>query len=264
MTSEWGGELIRSWNSRGWIDLPERVAAAIAPLIGARPDEVAVADSTSINLFKLLAAALARIRAYGHPVRAGELPHRPLHGAGVSSRLLGRAGVAACRGSSAARGGPRRRCRGPDADPGRLPQRRDASDLEALDRGGPRAWVRSLVWDLAHSAGALPVDLGALRRRPRGGLRLQVPERRTRRAVLRLVARRLHERLRSPLWGWMGHADALRLRPATVRPPAGAAFQVGTPPILSLAALECGVARVVAEIGVDRLRAKSIALTSNC
>ena len=56
---EWGHGLVRSWNAAGWIDLPARVAARIAPLVGAAADELAVADSTSVNLFKLLAAALA-------------------------------------------------------------------------------------------------------------------------------------------------------------------------------------------------------------
>ena len=55
--SEWGEELIRSWNSRGWIEAPQRVGAKIAPLIGAKPNEVIVADSTSVNLFKMIVAA---------------------------------------------------------------------------------------------------------------------------------------------------------------------------------------------------------------
>ena len=100
---EWGERLIRSWNESGWIDLPARVAARIAPLVGAAPDEVAVADSTSVNLFKLLAGAL-RLRP-GRRVILSEKENFPtdLYVAqglaalldGVELRLVSRADLAA-------------------------------------------------------------------------------------------------------------------------------------------------------------------------
>ena len=84
MEREWGQSLIRSWTEHGWIDLQFRVGEKIGQLIGAAPGTTVVADSTSVNLFKLLAAALdQRPGSGGDPDRGGQLSHRPLHGAGA-------------------------------------------------------------------------------------------------------------------------------------------------------------------------------------
>ncbi|MGZ8307724.1 MAG: kynureninase, partial [Allosphingosinicella sp.] len=86
---EWGSELIRSWNTRGWIEAPQRVGAKIAALIGAKSTEVIVADSTSVNLFKLIVAAAAL--APGRPQLLSEAGnfHTDLHIAAGAAELAG-------------------------------------------------------------------------------------------------------------------------------------------------------------------------------
>ena len=114
-----------------------------------------------------------------------------------------------------------------------------------------------VLWDLAHSAGAVPVDLGSGCRADLAvGCGYKYLNGGPGAPAFAYVARRHHERLQTPLWGWMGHEAPFDFdtgyRPAT----GVGGLRVGTPPILSLAALECGVAGI-AEIGIDALRRKS-------
>jgi kynureninase len=133
-------------------------------------------------------------------------------------------------------------------------------DLEAVTARA-HAQGALTVWDLAHSAGAFPVDLARCDADFAVGCGYKYLNGGPGAPSFVFAARRLHERLRSPLWGWMGHGDPFTFDTA-YRPADGALrFQVGTPPILSLAALELGVA-LIAEIGVERLWEKSCALTS--
>ncbi len=257
--AQWGQELVGAWNTCDWIDQARRVAAAIAPLIGAQTDEVAVADSTSINLFKVLAAGLAL-----NPERRVILSEREnfptdlymaqgladLLGQGVSLRLVDRDQLDQAL----------------DRDVAilmltevdfRTGARHDMADLTA------RAHARGAlaVWDLAHSAGAFPVDLAGCDADLAVGCGYKYLNGGPGAPAFVYAARRLHHRLRSPLWGWMGHAEPFAFDTA-YRPADGARqLQVGTPPILSLAALELGVA-AIADIGVERLWAKSCALTA--
>jgi kynureninase len=255
---EWGADLVRGWTRHGWIDLPERVAAAIAPLIGAAPDEVVVADSTSVNLFKLLATAL-RLRP-GRRFILSERENFPtdlymaagladLLGDRVELRLVGRDDLS----------------RSLDAEVALLMLTH--VDFRSGEIHDMSAWTTAahgtgalVLWDLAHSAGALPVDLAGCRVDLAVGCGYKYLNGGPGAPAFAYVARRHHEGLEQPLWGWMGHAApfefATDYRPA----PGVARLRVGTPPILSLAALECGVA-ALAEAGVERLRAKSVALT---
>ena len=122
-----------------------------------------------------------------------------------------------------------------------------------------------MVWDLAHSAGAMPVDLHGCRRRLRRRMRLQVPQRWSRRAGVRVGQPPARRPGQPAVAGWFGHDDPFEFAEA-YRPAAGIArFQCGTPPILSLAALECGVDTVLAAEplgGMAALRRKSVELTS--
>ncbi len=120
---EWGDDLIASWNRHGWIDAPARVAAKLAPMVGAKPDELLIADSTSINLFKLLAAAVrARPGRKTILTQQRQFPDRPLRRPGPGRDARSRTE----RGSGRRdRSSDRRRHRGRDPDPRRLPQRRD-------------------------------------------------------------------------------------------------------------------------------------------
>ena len=256
---QWGRDLVGAWNSCDWIDLAKKVATAIAPLVGARPEENAVADSTSINLFTVLAAGLALDPERTVILSARENFPTDLYmvqgltemlGRDVSLRLVDRADLEEALDEDVAilmltqvdfRTGKRH-------------------DIDAMTA---RAHAKGVVtvWDLAHSAGALPVDLGRCSADFAVGCGYKYLNGGPGAPSFVFAARRLHDRLKSPLWGWMGHAEPFAFDTA-YRPAAGALrFQVGTPPILSLAALEMGVS-LIAEIGVDRLWAKSCALTS--
>ena len=255
---EWGQDLVRSWTSHEWIDLPERVAAQIAPLIGASADEVVVADSMSVNIFKLLGAAL-RLRP-GRTVVLSENENfgtdlyvaqglADLLGERVSVRLVDRTQLA-----------------------GALDDEVAVLMLTQVDfRTGlmhdMAAWTDAaheagalILWDLAHSAGALPVDLGSCGVDLAVGCGYKYLNGGPGAPAFAYVAARHQEPLESPLWGWMGHQAPFAFDTSYRPAPGVARLRVGTPPILSLAALECGVA-VIAEIGIERLRVKSEELT---
>ena len=266
--SEWGVGLVRSWNAAGWIDLGQRIADKIATLIGAAPSEVVVADSTSVNLYKVLSAALAIQKT--RPARAVVVSERTnfptdLYIAETLARAHGLELVLA------------------EADeiPALLDKRvavlmlthvnyrtgrmhRMADITEAAHAAGAL-----VVWDLAHSAGAVPVDLngadadfavGCGYKYLNGGPGAPAFAW----AHPRHVAWMDQEQWRQPLSGWLGHAAPFEFTP-DYRPGAGMArFICGTPPMLSLAALECGVDTLLAAAphgGMAAIREKSIALT---
>jgi kynureninase len=254
---EWGERLIRSWNESGWIDLPARVAARLAPLIGAAPDEVAVADSTSVNLFKLLAGAL-RLRP-GRRVILSETDNFPtdLYVAqglaalldGVELRLVPRAELAAALDESVAV----LMLTQVDFRTGEIHDM--ARWTEAAHRVGALA-----LFDLSHSAGALPVELAAAGVDLAVGCGYKYLNGGPGAPAYAFVARRHQADFRTPLAGWMGHVEPFAFD-TRYRPAAGIArLACGTPPILSLVALECGVA-TIERGGIERLRRKSVALT---
>ncbi|MEO8309958.1 MAG: kynureninase [Caldimonas sp.] len=265
---EWGEGLIRSWNSAGWIDLSRRIGDKIAALIGAGPGEVSVGDSTSVNLFKVLSAAAAMQQA--------DAPRRRVI---VSERgnfptdLYIAESVAATHGLSLRRVDGARIEEALDDEvaivmlthvdyrSGRM--HRLAATTHAAHSAGAL-----VVWDLAHSAGAVPVDLHEadadfavgcgykyLNGGPGAPAFLWAHPRHT--------ARMDRDQSRQPLSGWLGHAAPFEFAPA-YRPASGIArFVCGTPPVLAMAALECGVdvfAAADAVGGIAALRAKSIAL----
>jgi kynureninase len=261
---EWGVDLIRSWNSAGWIDLPRRVGDKIARLVGAGAGELVVADSTSVNLFKVLSAALS-ITAADAPQRRVILSER----SNFPTDLYIAEALARERGFTLQL-----------AEPDELPGLLNAQtallmlthvnyrtgrmhDMAALTRAAHEAGVLT-VWDLAHSAGAVPVDLHAAQADFAIGCGYKYlnggPG-----APAFVWAHPTHaERFWQPLAGWMGHAAPFEFTPG-YRPAAGISrYLCGTPAVLSLAALECGVDTVLAaEVhgGMAALRRKSLALT---
>lgn len=254
---EWGRGLIRSWNDHGWIDLPGRVATALAPLLGAAPDEVAVADSVSVNLFKLLAGA-TRLRP-GRPVILSEKGNFP-------TDLYVAEGVAAALGGLELRLVEREE----------LPDTLDATvavlmlthvdfrtgamhDMEGLTATAHEAGTLAL-WDLAHSAGAVPLSLDAWNVDLAVGCGYKYLNGGPGAPAFAFVGRHLHDTFETPLRGWMGHAAPFAFD-TDYRPAPGVdRLLCGTPPILGLAALECGV-ETLTRAGMDRLRRKSVALT---
>jgi kynureninase len=233
---EWGEELIRSWNSRDWIGAPQRVGARIAPLIGAKPNEVIVTDSTSVNLFKLLVAAARLSERKTLLSEAGNF-HTDLHIASGVADLLGLRLEIAPRAEIEARIG---------ADTALLLLTHvHYKSAERFDMARVTAKAReagaTTVWDLSHSAGAVPLDLNGACAELAVGCGYKYLNGGPGAPAFLYIAEHLQERLVSPLRGWMGHAEPFAFTDE-YRPAAGIdRMLAGTPPILSLAALECGL-----------------------
>lgn len=265
---EWGDGLIRSWNDAGWIALPQRVGDRIGALIGARPGECVAADSTSVNLYKVLSAA-ARIVEADAPARRFVVSERQnfptdLYIAEGLCRALGwtlellepPAIVERLSGG-----------RGADVALLMLTQvnyRTGAlHDMAAMTALAHAAGALT-IWDLAHSAGALPVDLNGAAADFAIGCGYKFLNGGPGAPAFVWAHPRHAERFWQPLSGWMGHAAPFTFRP-NYEPAAGIGrFLCGTPAVLSLTALECGVDTLHAADalgGMAALRAKSIALT---
>ena len=254
VTHEWGESLIRSWNAHDWIGAPQRVGAKIAGLIGARPHEVIVTDSTSVNLFKLLVAAA---RLTDRPVLLSEAGnfHTDLHIASGVADVLGLQLEIAPRSEVEARIGD-------DTNLLLLThvhyRTAERFDMDAVTRRAHEAGA-SIVWDLSHSVGAVALHLNAAGVQLAVGCGYKYLNGGPGAPAFLYVAEALQERLVSPLRGWMGHAAPFEFTDDYV-PAAGIArFLAGTPPILSLAALESGV-DAFEGVTMERLWAKSIDL----
>jgi kynureninase len=256
--AEWGGELVRAWNSCGWIELPARVAARIAPLIGAAKDEVAVADSTSVNTFKLLAAALA-LRP-DRPVILSEQENFPtdLYMAQGLAELLGeRAHLKAV---------PRRHLlRELDEGVAVLMlthvdfRSGELHDMRELTRAAHEAGAL-MLWDLAHSAGAVPVNLAECEADFAVGCGYKYLNGGPGAPAFAFAARRHHHELQTPLAGWMGHRDPFAFSTRYEAAPGIGQLQAGTPPILSLTALDEAL-KLFSSVDLNALRNKSTALS---
>lgn len=248
---EWGTGLIRSWNSAGWMEMPLRIGDKIAQLIGAPAGTVAVADSTSVNLFKLLSAALAL-----RPERRVILSEH----SNFPTDLYIAEGLAALldRGHTL-------RLAELDEDvavvmlthvnyrTGRM------HDMGAITRAAHDAGAL-MLWDLAHSAGAVPVALAAHDVDLAVGCGYKYLNGGPGAPAFLYIAERLHGSTRMPLTGWLGHAAPFRFE-RSFRPIAGIGQAiVGTPPMLSVAALEVGV-DIALQAPMDKVRAKSLAQT---
>jgi kynureninase len=252
---EWGAELIRSWNTRGWIDAPQRVGAKIARLIGARPSEVIVADSTSVNLFKLIVAAAALSPDRKTLLSEAGNFHTDLHIAsgaaeltGLDLRIVDRQRIEETLGA--------------DTNLLLLTHvhfkagfRFDMAETTAR----AKAAGARVIWDLSHSAGAVPLDLAGAGAELAVGCGYKYLNGGPGAPAFLYVAEALQDRLVSPLRGWMGHAAPFAFTDDYVPAPGIARFLAGTPPILALAALESGVESFDGA-DMDALWSKSIAL----
>lgn len=263
IAEEWGNGLIRSWNSAGWAQLSQRLGDRLAPLIGARDGEVVITDTTSINLFKVLSAALTvqRQRQPGRKVIVSEASNFPtdLYIAEGLAELL-------------QQGYSLRLVNSPDELPQAINQ--DVAvvmlthvnyktgfmyDMQALTALSHECGALS-IWDLAHSAGAVPIDLhqagadyaiGCTYKYLNGGPGSQ---------AFVWVNPALVDVVRQPLSGWFGHTRQFAMESNYV-PSAGIArYLCGTQPITSLAMVECGL-EIFAQTDMASLRSKSLALT---
>lgn len=251
---EWGEGLIGSWNDAGWIEAPARIGALIAPLIGAGADEVIACDSVSVNLTKLVVAAL-RLRTDRRLVlvEEGDFP-TDLYVAEGAARLMGAELRALPRGDLLA-------ALSDEVALMILSQGhyRTAAlwDLAEATRAAHAAGALILI-DLSHAAGAVDVSLGDADFAVGCGYKYLhggpgAP-------AYAFVARRHQASLDQPIAGWMGHARPFAFEAAFEPAPGMGRMLAGTPPILAMAALEEGV-RLVAEAGAGRCAAKARALS---
>ena len=239
LTREWGRDLIGAWVSAGWIDMPRRVGAKVAPLIGAAPDEVVVADSTSVNLFKciLAAADLNRPRSVILTER-GEFPTDVYVAEGVEQATDGRLRHRPC--------APGALAASIDADTAAVVlshvhyRSAQLRDMRALTATAHAAGALA-IWDLSHSAGALRVDLAAAAADFAVGCGYKYLNGGPGAPAFLFAARRHHAAMRSPLTGWLGHAAPFGFEDS-YRPAEGVGrFICGTPGVLGMSALEASL-----------------------
>lgn len=263
VAEEWGSGLIRSWNSAGWRALPERLGDKLAGLIGARDGEVVVTDTTSINLFKVLSAAL-RVQAARAPERrvivseSGNFPTDLYIAEGLADMLQ--------------QGYSLRLVDSPE----QLPQAIDQDtavvmlthvnyktgymhDMQALTALIHESGALA-IWDLAHSAGAVPVDLNRANADYAIGCTYKYLNGGPGSPAFVWVAPELCDLVPQPLSGWFGHARQFAME-SHYQPSNGIVrYLCGTQPMASLAMVECGL-DVFAKTDMVSLRAKSLALT---
>ncbi|MFD9406134.1 kynureninase [Streptomyces sp. NPDC059989] len=257
---EWGELLIRSWDESNWWTAPERIGDKLAPLIGAAPGQVVVGDSTSVNLFKALVGA-ARLAAAAAPGRTRMLVDAttfPTDGyiATSAARMTGLTVTPVDPAHAAEAMGPDTAVvllNHVDYRTGRL------HDLPALTTAAHAAGAIT-VWDLCHSAGALPVGLDAHSVDLAVGCTYKYLNGGPGAPAYLYIADRHQAAFDSPLPGWNGHADPFAMTPDYVPTQGVARARVGTPDILSMLALESAL-DAWDGVSVEAVRAKSLALT---
>ena len=264
---EWGQGLIRSWNDAGWFAMPQRVGGRIAPLIGAQSAEVVVTDSTSVNLFKVLSAALA--------IAAADMPRKTVV---LSERHNFPTDLYIAQSVCQTHGGTLELVE-PDAIAASLNSKvavlllthvnyRTGAmhDMSAITAAAHAAGTL-VVWDLAHSTGAVPVDLNGadadfavgcgykfLNGGPGAPAFVWAHARHAARTDLPWMQQ---------LTGWFGHAAPFAFTADYQSAPGMARFLCGTPPVISLAVLDAALDvfdAAQAQGGMAALRAKSLAL----
>ena len=255
---QWGRDLIRSWNAHGWIELQQRIGAKIGRLIGAGEGETVVADSTSVNLYKMLAAAL-ELRP-GRRVIVSETSNFPTD-LYIAQGLLQQLG----RGHTLQLAPP------DDMDAAITDDVAVVMLTHVNYRTGRMYDMRRIterahahgalmLWDLSHSAGAVPVDLSGANADLAVGCGYKYLNGGPGAPAYLYVARRHQSRISPALSGWLGHESPFAFEPS-YRPANGIErFIVGAPPILGLTALEVGV-DLMLEAPMSAVRAKSLRQT---
>jgi len=264
VTQEWGQGLIRSWNSAGWFDAPRRAGDKIARLVGAGPNEVVATDSTSINLFKVLSAALnmAREDAPQRNTLVSERSNFPTdlyiaealcRERGFTLKLVEPEEVAGSLTANVA-----------VLMLTHVNYRTGAMhDMASVTGAAHEAGILT-VWDLAHSAGAVPVDLNGAQADFAVGCGYKYLNGGPGAPAFVWVHPRHANRFWQPLAGWWGHASPFAFSADYQPAPGITRYLCGTQPIISMAALECGLDTLLTAEplgGMAALHAKSLALT---
>jgi kynureninase len=260
---EWGERLIRSWNER-WLDLPGRIAAKIASIIGAEKDEVFVGDSTSFNLYKLAFGALRYHSGRSKIVTdslnfpsdlyilegliRNHFPDRTLETVGSDDDI--------------------------HVDEQDIEDRLDANtalvalslvtfkssfmyDMARISQKARESGTL-VLWDLSHAAGAVPVHLKDTHADLAVGCTYKYLNGGPGAPAFLYVRKELQEKLLNPVWGWFGHAKPFDFSPVYAPQSSIEKYRVGTPAVLSLAAVEPGLDMIL-EAGIDNIREKSLA-----
>ena len=270
VTREWGQDLIKSWNSAGWFALPQRMGNMIAPLVGAGQDEVVATDSTSVNLYKVLHAAIniAKSKKSGTTpqILLSERANFPTDlyiaqglcaAQGLTLKLVEADGIAAALADTS------------DGEVAVLMlthvnYRTGAMyDMRAVTAAAHAAGALA-VWDLAHSAGAVPVDLTGADADFAVGCGYKYLNGGPGAPAFVWVHPRHADQFSQPLSGWWGHAAPFAFTPEYRPAPGITRYLCGTQPLISLSALECGLDvfhAAEALGGMAALRTKSLALT---
>jgi kynureninase len=254
---EWGEDLIRSWNTNDWINAPGRLGAKIARLIGAGDDEVIAGESTSVNIFKALCACIQL--SAGRSIILSEVGNFP-----TDAYMM--EGIAAFSG-----GRIRQSLVAREAIEDALTEDVAAlllththyksgqlHDMAALTRKAHAKGI-PVIWDLSHSAGAMPVSLNACEADFAVGCGYKYLNGGPGAPAFLFAAKRHHDKIFPVLSGWLGHARPFAFDDGYEAAPGIDRFQCGTPGILGMAALEVGL-DIMLEADMDDVRAKSQAL----
>ena len=261
VSAEWGDGLIRSWNDAGWIDLPKRVGGRIGALIGAEPDSVVAADSTSVNLFKCLSAALA-LRP-DRTVIVSEKSNFPTDlymAEGLSALLGGRHELRLINTPSEL----------PDALSGTVAvlmlthvnyRTGYMHDMAAMTDAAQNVGALTL-WDLAHSAGAVPLNLTTAKADFAVGCGYKYLNGGPGAPAFLYVAPRHQQNASQPLTGWFAHKAPFSFDHRFAPTQGIGKFLCGTPPVLAMAALDAAM-DIWGRADMDAVREKSVALTES-
>ncbi len=258
---EWGKGLVRSWNTAEWVTLPTRVGTRIASLLGAQPDEVVAADSTSVNLFKLLAGALTLATRQDDTrcvilSERGNFPTDLYVAQGINSALADAYEIRLVDDDLEAAFDKQvavALITQVDYCSGRL------HDIKRLNAAAKKSGAR-ILWDLSHSAGAVPVDLNASGTELAVGCGYKYLNGGPGAPAYLYVAKNLQKDFPTPLSGWFGHAAPFDFSTSYVPAPGIDRFQCGTPSVLAMQALDCGLATFDG-ISMADLRLKSLSLS---
>lgn len=259
VSKQWGEDLITSWNAHSWIDLPRMAGEKIAKLIGAAGGQVICCDSISVNLFKILSAAL-KLQS-GRTVILSQQDNFPtdLYIAQGLQQLLGD-----------------ENCQLKQVADHELIDHLDESiavlmltqvnfrcgkihDMEKLTKLAQQKGI-IVVWDLAHSAGAIPVELDHCKVDFAVGCGYKYLNGGPGSPAFVYVAKHHQEALEQPLSGWMGHAAPFAFDPNYTADKGVEKFLCGTPPVISLSILNSAL-DVFADVSMQQIRDKSIKLT---
>ena len=257
---QWGRDLIRSWNTHGWVTLPQRIGAKLARLLGAADDEVIIADSTSVNIFKLLAGALAIEGVAARRVilsERGNFPTDLYIAEGLNTLLGGKYTLKL-------------------VEAGEIESALDADvavalithidyctgslhDMARLNARAKKVGTR-IVWDLSHSAGAVPLALNTHGAELAVGCGYKYLNGGPGAPAYVYVTKSLQENFTQPLSGWFGHRAPFAFASVYTPAPGIERMLCGTPSVIAMAALECGI-DTFDNTSMDAVRKKSLALS---